>query len=396
MNIGFDATRADPHYVGGVNTYLLGLLRGLLNISGTHRVQLYVSHKNAHIFQEFSDHPVIDFIVFPTNPKEEWLRRSLAYLSGYSGSPRFHKNIANHLFKDWVRFVEDRSDVVYIPTTTLFPYQFRKPTIVSMHDIQQVHFPQFFSNRERLQRKIKFGLTAEFATKIQASSQFIKQDLLSHFKDLTPAQICVISEGVSIEEFSKPRNVDVISKYSIPPDFLFFPAQLWPHKNHMTVLKALERLQRNSKKTIPLVLTGAKFSAADAIFAFIKEHDLKKVRYLGKVPFDDLVALYQKARYFITAVLYESSSLPFLEAAAAGCATIVSDTPPNREISKILATQLFDPLDDKALAELLARIWDDDSVRKSQAEHNRIAVEHYRWENVAKGYMKVFESLTQN
>jgi len=47
------------------------------------------------------------------------------------------------------------------------------------------------------------------------------------------------------------------------------------------------------------------------------------IRYVGKVSFQDMVALYQMAAFMITATLHESSSLPILEAAAAGTPIIV-------------------------------------------------------------------------
>ena len=395
MNIGFDGTRTDPNYVGGVNTYLMGLLRGLVDTGEKHRIQLYVSPKNVHIFKDFSGLSNLDLIAFPMDRREEWTRRAISYFSAYSGVKSFHRRVSDALFASWTRFIVDRSDVIYIPTTTLFPYNLKKPTVVSMHDIQHVRYPQFFTRRERLQRHIKFALTAERATYIQASSEFIKQDLLSYFKCLRPEQVCVIPEGVLVEEFSRPRDIDIADRYNVPKDFLFFPAQLWPHKNHMTVLKALNRLKRDKGRTIPLVLTGATYSAADLIFNFIKENNMTSVHYLGKVPFEDLVALYQKARFFITAVLYESSSLPFLEAAASGCATIVSDTPPNREMAKNLSTELFDPLDEIGLADLLLRVWDDDALRERQIVHNRSAVDHYHWDSIARQYLDLFDRAIQ-
>ena len=49
------------------------------------------------------------------------------------------------------------------------------------------------------------------------------------------------------------------------------------------------------------------------------------------MPFKTLVALYKKSKFLITATLYESSSLPILEAAASKTSIIASDTPPNIE-----------------------------------------------------------------
>jgi hypothetical protein len=65
----------------------------------------------------------------------------------------------------------------------------------------------------------------------------------------------LIPEGVMVKEFSGPPSVDVMKKYSLPDRFLFFPAQLWSHKNYITVLKALVHLRENSNLTISLVMT---------------------------------------------------------------------------------------------------------------------------------------------
>src|SRR5262249_27835395 len=156
-------------------------------------------------------------------------------------------------------------------------------------------------------------------------------------------------------DFQGPSEIDlhIRTKYRLPENFLFYPAQLWPHKNHITVLRALNGLKANHGLEIPLVLTGATFSAADQIFGYVKANGMDYVHYLGKVPFTDLASLYRSARFVITSVLYESSSLCILEAAAAGTPVIASRTPPNVEMSRVLDLNLFEPLDKEELMLLL-------------------------------------------
>jgi glycosyltransferase involved in cell wall biosynthesis len=212
---------------------------------------------------------------------------------------------------------------------------------------------------------------------------------------LRPDQVQVINEGVNIEEFRAPKDIQkVLYKYAIPPNFLFFPAQLWLHKNHLTVLTTLLKLHKEGL-TIPLVLTGAQYSSAQLVFNFIKENNMHYVYYLGKVPFDDLVALYQTARFMITAVLYESSSLPVLEAAAAGTAIIASNTPPNVELSRRLKINLFDPYNADNLAHLLRNIWDNTELIAGQKAYNREQIQQFSWENIAKQYVALFEKIVQ-
>lgn len=392
MDIGVDFTSINPAYGGGTNTYAAGLVSGLARVGAKHRIRLFITPDQAEFVKGRCSCPGVELVVVPDRGRWERLFRAGIARSAYVTSKSLHRVLADAVMKPVARFMDEHADVIYVPTAVLYPYTYQKPTILSMHDLQQVHYPQFFSPWMRKRRRTEYGLSAERATYLQASSEFIRQDLLTHFRHLHPEQVVVIPEGVMIEEFSSPCREDVVAKYRLPSKFLFFPAQLWLHKNHITVLKALHRLQREKAWKIPLVLTGAKSTGAKEILAYIKEQRMDDVYYLGKVPFSDMVALYQRARFFITAVLYESSSLPFLEAAAAGCPVIASNTPPNREMARILNASLFDPLNDRELASLLGRIWEDDTLRRVQIDHNREKVNYYSWDNAARRYLEFIES----
>jgi glycosyltransferase involved in cell wall biosynthesis len=290
--------------------------------------------------------------------------------------------------------MEAECDILYTPTVVLQSFSSRKPTVLSMHDIQHLHYPQFFNWSRRLSRKITYGLSARHADWFQASTEFIKQDLLAHFREIDPRQIAVISEGVNINTFSTCIDDDSqVSQYHLPDRFLFYPAQLWPHKNHITVLKALKRIETLHQIKIPLVLTGAAYSGAAEILKFIKQQSMPYVIFLGSVPFRSLVALHQRAAYLVTAVLYESSSLPILEAAAAGTPIIASRTPPNVECSRVLQLNLFDPLNVEELARLIYDLWNDERRAALQVAHNREHIGRYSWQNAARKYVEFFETV---
>ena len=94
----------------------------------------------------------------------------------------------------------------------------------------------------------------------------------------------------------------------------------------------------------------------------------------------------------ITAVLYESSSLPIIEAAASGLPIIASNTPPNIEMSKFLTMNLFDPNNVDELEAILFNCWNDSEIQK-QSESNKINVKRYSWNRIAKEYMYEFNQL---
>jgi glycosyltransferase involved in cell wall biosynthesis len=266
--------------------------------------------------------------------------------------------------------------------------------VYSIHDIQQVHFPEFFTPEEHVEREASFAKCVDHATVIQASSRYMAQDFCDHFPKLNESNVEVIPEGVDVDLFSHdvPGN-DVVARYGLPDSFLFTPAQLWHHKNHVTILKALARL-RERGLVLPWVLTGAEYNAADGIFEFVRKHGLDdQFFYLGVVPFEDIVALHHRARLLVTASLYESSSLPVLEAAAAGTPIVAGCIPPHEEMAEHLEMRLFPPTDDAELARVLEDAWVDEEKSRAEVAANREGVQRYSWDNAALLYLQLFERL---
>ncbi len=395
MQVGINCLQIDPAYIGGVNTYTLGLLEGFAAAKNGCRFQLYVTEANQHLFEKFRAHNHFAFTV--VDERRLGLKKTICRAALLSGSRKFYKCVSDISFESIQELMDSRANIVYTPTVVLQCFNGRKPTVLSMHDIQHVHYPEFFSPARKLSRKITYGLSAHYANYFQASSHFIKEDLLAHFGGISPDQIEVIPEGVRIEEFAAPCLVELpIERYGLAERFLFFPAQLWPHKNHLTVLKALKQIETKHGLKIPLIMTGAKFSAASQVFKFIADQSMDYVRHLGKVPFENLVALYRNAAFLVTAVLYESSSLPILEAAAAGTPIIASKTPPNEELSRVLQLNLFDPLDTDQLARLIFELWRDEKTPSVQAAYNREHIAFYSWENAARKYLQFFERIVSS
>jgi glycosyltransferase involved in cell wall biosynthesis len=144
---------------------------------------------------------------------------------------------------------------------------------------------------------------------------------------------------------------------------------------------------------IPLVLTGGKDTAASTVLGYVADQSMDYVCYLGKVPFEDLVGLYQRAAFLLMPSLHESNSLPILEAAAAGTPIIASRIPPNEELALVLDLNLFDPRNSEELEKVLLRLWEDGSAAASQVTKNLERIRLYSWENAAKRYLGLFADI---
>ena len=391
MRIGIDCLRADPGYTGGLNTYILGLLSGFAAVGDRHAFQLYLTDANRRLFAAFEDRENFEFVEMKANSFR--LRQALCRAALLSFDENLYRLWSGQLFAAVRDRMEADSDLIYTPTVSLLCFNHRKPTLLSMHDMQYLHYPQFFSWLQRRSRAFTCALSARSASHFQASSRFIERDMLSCFPGIARHQISVIPEGVNRNEFASAQPDAAVSAYCPEGRFLLLPAQLWPHKNHITVLRALFDIEHGHGIKIPLLMTGAKYSAASGIFRFLSEHPMPHDRYLGIVPFQSLVALYQRAALVISPGLYESNCLPVLEAAAAGTAVIASRIPPNEELAQTLRLNLFDPLNQRDLAERLLWLWRNPDACREQASFNREAVARFSWENSARQYLRVMEQM---
>jgi glycosyltransferase involved in cell wall biosynthesis len=64
-------------------------------------------------------------------------------------------------------------------------------------------------------------------------------------------------------------------------------------------------------------------------------------------------------------------------------------------MARILKASLFDPLNDRELTELLATIWEDDTLIRDHVDHNRVNIDYYSWDNAARRYLDFIESKIQ-
>ena len=110
----------------------------------------------------------------------------------------------------------------------------------------------------------------------------------------------------------------------LPGKFLFYPAQFWPHKNHMRLIEAFRGVV-DEVADISLVLTGKKRDEYEAVMSAVARLGLtQKVHHLGYVEQHDLQAAYQLASALVMPSLFESVSIPIYEAFQLGTPVLAS------------------------------------------------------------------------
>ena len=117
-----------------------------------------------------------------------------------------------------------------------------------------------------------------------------------------------------------------------------------------------------------------------------------KVEVLGQLPDRDLAELLALRPIFTSAATFEPFGLAVLEAAAAGCALVLSDIPTFRELWDGAA--LFaDPQDPKGFAGTIARLHADPALREALGAAARTRALRFTPEATAQGIAAIYRRL---
>ncbi len=251
-------------------------------------------------------------------------------------------------------------DVLYYvdPEITLLNY----PFIVTHWDIghrSTYSFPELGSSEQYQQRSAYYRTVMPRALKIFVESESGKEELI-RFENIFPAKIRVIPMfpgPVVNEQASQEEQQALLARLGLAGQrFLFYPAQFWPHKNHLALLSAMERL----KKTIPglkLVLSGSDKGNLSYIRQLVTfKHLQNDVIIAGFVDQKELYTLYRNAAMMVMPTFLGPSNIPPLEAAFLNCPVLISDLPGHREMLGDYA-DYFDPENvDELTAKLESRL----------------------------------------
>jgi glycosyltransferase involved in cell wall biosynthesis len=141
-----------------------------------------------------------------------------------------------------------------------------------------------------------------------------------------------------------------------------------------------------------LVISGSKGWLSDEIYKL--PADLKisgKVIFTGRISDQEARVLYGNASAFTYPSLYEGFGIPILEAFAANCPVITSNTSSMPEVAGDAAI-LVDPKSVPQIAAAMERILDR-GVSSKLIKKGHIQLQKFSWSKAAAKTLKVLESL---
>ena len=266
------------------------------------------------------------------------------------------------------------------PVPLLFGNGKKKNIYALIADTAVYDVPQTMKYRSRLLFGWGYRHSVKVCDSIITISRFSEKRIKHHFGNANniiyaPCGIGTSNTGNS----AKTSWQKVKDKYDLPEEYFLVLSTLEPRKNIGQVFKAYAEFVSHNPDAPKLVVAGRNGWMVDRELAEINETLSEHICITGFVTEEDLDAVYDHAKIFVDASLYEGFGMPPLEALSNGVAIVlVSDIPAHREVLGDDAVY-FRVNDVSDLSKKMDKLYREKADRNDRPE----CLEKYSWEKSA-------------
>jgi glycosyltransferase involved in cell wall biosynthesis len=285
-------------------------------------------------------------------------------------------------------------DLLHMPAN-IMPVFSPCPTVVSIQDTLPVTAPQHFTFWWSHYARIFMPLSARRAALILTNSEASKQDIVRYFR-VPPEKVIVtyLAASPRFRPVSEAEIAAVKQKYRLD-SFILSVCTLEPRKNMNRLVQAFALLRR-AGVDYQLIHVGAKGWLYNDSLAEVQRLGVgEAVRFLGHVPVDDLVKLYNAASVFVYPSLYEGFGIPLLEAMGCGCPVVTSNGSSLPEVAGE-AGILVDPHDVGQLAAAIRHVLDDPVLAAEMRQKGFTRARLFSWERCAGETLDAYRQVLGN
>ncbi len=375
MIIGIDASRANHEQKTGVEWYAFFLIQELKKIiSSNIQVVLYSEVPLQGELAELPPNWSSKVLSWP--PKRFWTQIRMSY-----------------------EMLVNPPDVLFVPAH-VFPFFHPKKTVMTVHDVAAIRFPQSYNWFERLYSTWSAKYAVQKLWRVIVPSEFTKTELISSFtvlplvgggkEGVSPLneKIRVVHHGFDTEFKQKKSDTEIVrvlKKYNIQKPFILSIGRLEEKKNTVRIIQAFQMWKEfYHHDEFQLLLIGKFGYGGEKVQKAIEESPVQKdILHPGYVEQEDIPALFQAAEIFLFPSLYEGFGIPVLEAFASVVPVITSKNNSTEEIAGDAAI-LVHPEDTDDMVGALEDLQKEKKLRDSLIENGKKRMENFSWEKCAR------------
>lgn len=371
LRIGFDAKRAFSNFTG-LGNYARSTLKAITK---------YYTHNEYYLYTpRIPTKKQLDALELAANTDYHIRTPKPWFYKKYSSLWRSY-GIMHDLLKDKLDIYHGLSHELPIGISKI-------KTIVTIHDLIFLRYPNFYRFIDRNIYTLKFKYACKKANHIIAISEQTKKDII-HFFNIDEKKITIINPSVSPifqKKYTQEEKDKVRKNYDLPESFLLNVGTIESRKNAALIIHALKQ----STSTIPLIIIGKKTSYIENLKTTINDYQLKnRVKFIHDVNFTDLPLIYQMANIFIYPSFFEGFGIPIIEALHSGTPTIAAKGSCLEEAGGPDSLYI-DPYNETELANAIDRVLSDTGLHQKMVNKGHEYAQRFNEDVIAEKLMNVY------
>jgi glycosyltransferase involved in cell wall biosynthesis len=415
LRIAINAQLSATGAAGGVEQAVAGLVYGLGRLSDGNEEYIVVCTPemkewlagfcgpNTHLIERPESH--VDRaarnaasvrVVKPILPiaRFAWRNVVLRRRNWETGRQREQHQNGNEIGPTTGIFENAGADVAHFPYQTM--EQVGVPSIFTPWDFQHEYHPEFFTSEELSRRRSYYPAACQAASAIVAGTTSVRQDIC-RYTGVDNEKVYLTPWGNPLQLVTSPPDDAALSaavtRFGLPSEFAFYPAQTFPHKNHLRLLQALALLRDSRGIVVHLVCTGG----TNPHFPEVQHEVLRlsledQVRFIGFVEPSYIRAIYQLAKFVVFPSLFEGWGFPPVEALNEGAALACSRIQPLTEHVRDAAL-LFDPTSVESIAVAVGRLASEPDLRATLGRRGIEYGRRHSWDLCARNHRALYRLL---
>ena len=313
----------------------------------------------------------------------------------------FQKIINKFFFKNYFEsfLKENKIDFIYFLNSSQYTQYLESMNfIINIPDLahrKNVEFPEVRNSSEFEIRERIYKNFLPKAYSVITNSETIKYDLIKYY-NLDEDRVKIIrhqpSQHVINFKYSEVDEEKVKKKYNLPNKYIFYPAQYWPHKNHVYILDAIEKLNYDLNLDFYAIFCGSDKGNLKHLKDYSIEKKISdKTIFLNFVDDEDLPYLYKLSKLLVMPSYFGPTNIPPLEAFQLKVPVIYSDIPTfKKEFGD--AVYYVDLNNSNSLAKAIKKIYENKELREELIKNGLDKIEQIKLYNSEEILFELFDN----
>lgn len=305
---------------GGARNYEFGVLNYLTQL-GDLEIVIFAPRKHMHEIQsEFEELRVVSYATSLARKVGLWLRSSFVGYSLVRVVGMKHSRMERQAIRAGCNLI------YFLSPNPLAIGIVDLPMINTVWDLGHrkiPEYPEISGDRHFEEREYYFSSVLAKSVRVVVDSSSTQEDLVRYY-GIAKERVLVAGMPVTIST----RDLELISKIDISRfvtgRYVVYPAQFWPHKRHVLLLKAFREVLKRHPD-LQLVLTGSDKGNLHHVCSAVSALGIEEnVVFTGFVDRLDVLALIKGSELLVFPSDLGPTNIPPIEAALLGTQALIS------------------------------------------------------------------------